>query len=107
MARLEGRKPRTDERNADLLAIGGRLRQLRAASTHRGGRSRIGLDLPRRLGLLCRTWLNWENGTTIPGDVLLRVLVATGVRPAWLLDGSGPMFDAPDDVLARERGDAA
>jgi transcriptional regulator with XRE-family HTH domain len=104
---LDGRPLRTDEHRATVAAIGGRLRLLRAAFAKHVGPTRISLDLPRRLGISHRSWLNWEQGVSIPGEVLLLVVVATGVRPAWLLSGDGPMLAAPDDVRARESGDAA
>jgi hypothetical protein len=45
------------------------------------------------LGLPYRTWLNYETGVTIPALVILRLIAATRVDPAWLLTGAGPMFD--------------
>ncbi len=44
------------------------------------------------LGLPLGTWANYERGVTIPAVVILRLIVATGVRPHWLLTGRGPKF---------------
>ena len=44
------------------------------------------LDLP--LG----TWLNYERGVTIPAEVILRLIDATGVSPRWLLTGGGERY---------------
>ena len=49
-------------------------------------------ELARRLGLPPRTWANYEQGATVPAEVMLAFLVVTGVEPGWLLDGRGPKF---------------
>jgi hypothetical protein len=41
------------------------------------------------LNLPARTWMNYERGVTIPGDVLLQFLDVTGTDPHWLLTGDG------------------
>jgi len=51
-----------------------------------------GPELARILGLPSRTWLNYERGVTIPGEVLLAFLEATGVEPLWLLHGQLPRY---------------
>ena len=48
--------------------------------------------LARMLGLPERTWLNYEGGVLIPGEVLLRFLDATSAEPRWLLTGHGPRY---------------
>jgi len=66
-----------------------------------------GPKLARLLGLPERTWCNYEQGITIPGEMLLAFVVATGVDPGWLLDGEGPMFARscrPHAVTLVERG---
>jgi hypothetical protein len=45
--------------------------------------------LTEALNLSPRTWLNYKRGVTIPGDVLLQFLKATGTDPHWLLTGEG------------------
>ena len=51
-----------------------------------------GPELSRLLGVPHRTWAHYEQGVTIPGEVLLAFVVETGIDPRWLLDGEGPMF---------------
>jgi hypothetical protein len=48
--------------------------------------------LSGQLGLPVRTWVNYESGVTIPGEVLLSFLEATGTNPLWLLCGVGPKY---------------
>ena len=45
-----------------------------------------------RLGILVGTWMNYERGVVVPGEVILAVLVETGANPAWLLSGDGAKF---------------
>ena len=47
--------------------------------------------LAEALRLPSRTWANYEDGVTIPGEVLLEFLELTGVEPSWLLRGAGEM----------------
>jgi hypothetical protein len=49
-------------------------------------------ELARVLGLPARTWFNYEQGITIPGETILAFMVATGADPGWLLHGEGPQF---------------
>jgi hypothetical protein len=96
--RIYGRSPTTEARRATLKAIGCRLHKLRCefggSGRYAASRTRFGLDLPRKLGISERNWYNWESGIVIPGDQILEIIVATGVRPRWLLHGQGPMFAA-------------
>jgi hypothetical protein len=45
--------------------------------------------LAEALNLPARTWLNCEQGVTMPAEVLLRFLEVTGTDPHWLLTGEG------------------
>jgi hypothetical protein len=45
--------------------------------------------LAEALGLPARTWMNYERGVTMPGEVLLRFLDTTGTDPHWLVTGEG------------------
>ena len=45
------------------------------------------------IGIPLRTWLNYESGITVPGDIMLGVVVMTRVNPEWLLSGRGEKFD--------------
>jgi hypothetical protein len=49
-------------------------------------------ELARALDIPPRTWLNYENGVQVPGTILLRLMVVTGVEPAWLAHGRGPRY---------------
>lgn len=44
------------------------------------------------LGLPDRTWLHYEAGVTIPGEILLRFIEAVGVEAHWLLTGTGRKY---------------
>jgi hypothetical protein len=46
------------------------------------------------LGLPLETWANYERGVTIPAEVILMLIHATGVCPHWLLTGRGPKYPA-------------
>ncbi|QEH34137.1 hypothetical protein OJF2_26720 [Aquisphaera giovannonii] len=39
-----------------------------------------------------RTWLNYENGCTIPAPSILRFIEHTQANPHWLLTGRGPKY---------------
>jgi hypothetical protein len=41
------------------------------------------------LNLPARTWLNYEQGVTMPAEVLLEFLEVTGTDPHWLRTGEG------------------
>lgn len=77
-------------RASSKAAIAGRLRLSRSEIFGEHG----GHELAGRLGLPFRTWLNYENGVTIPGEILLQFLDITGTEPRWLLHGEGPRFRA-------------
>jgi hypothetical protein len=65
-----------------------RLRQLRTEFYGERG----GPDQARTLGIPVRTWYNYENGVTVPAEIILRVVELTSVEPIWLLRGDGPKF---------------
>jgi hypothetical protein len=44
------------------------------------------------LGVPARTWLNYESGVSIPGEVILKFIEITGAEPLWLLRGLGPKY---------------
>jgi hypothetical protein len=39
-----------------------------------------------------RTWLNYENGCTIPAPSILRFIELTKANPHWLLTGRGDKY---------------
>jgi hypothetical protein len=53
-------------------------------------------ELAEQMGLAQRTWADYENGTTIPAEVMLLFLEVTGCCPRWLLTGEGPRY--PEDM---------
>ena len=61
-----------------------------------------GPELARRLNLPARTWYNYENGVTVPAEVLLGFIDETGTNPVWLLSGEGPMYrkGGEDSILS-------
>jgi len=48
------------------------------------------------------TWNNYENGVTIPGEVLLDLLVLTRVEAHWLLRGEGAQYRSTPGDGARQ-----
>jgi transcriptional regulator with XRE-family HTH domain len=58
-----------------------------------------GPELARRLGLPARTWYNYETGVTVPAEILLAFIEATGSDPLWLLNGEGHRFRSPNDEI--------
>lgn len=82
-------------------AIAARLRSIRVETHGEDGVA----ELARRLSLPARTCLNYESGVTIPGEVMLRFLLATGAEPPWLLEGVGERYRpsvAADDAAPPE-----
>jgi hypothetical protein len=80
-----------------------RLRQLRTEFYGERG----GPDQARTLGIPVRTWYNYENGVTVPAEIILRVVELTAVEPIWLLRGEGPKFRANSGLGGSDRGSAA
>ena len=65
-----------------------RIRQIRVERFGESGAT----QLAAMLGLPVRTWLNYESGVTIPGEILLTFIVYVGVHPYWLLLGKGDPY---------------
>jgi len=75
---------------ADRQTLAERIKELR--EDWFGGRG--GPELARLLGIPARTLYNYESGVAvIPGEVLLRIIELTGVRPAWLSRGEEPRYE--------------
>jgi hypothetical protein len=51
--------------------------------------------LARELQLPFRTWFDYENGQTIPAQLILRFIELTGASPHWLLTGQGEKYENP------------
>ena len=82
-------------------------KRLKAAMGHRLSEVRqekygpIGAPLlAMTLGVPLRTWLNYEAGVTIPGEVLLRFVLTARVDAHWLLTGEGPKYRAGNESVA-------
>jgi hypothetical protein len=69
-------------------ALAGRIVALRAELFGERG----GAAMARQLGLPLRTWYNYEAGTAIPAEVVLRIIELTSAEPGWLLYGTGPKY---------------
>jgi hypothetical protein len=68
-------------------ALAGRIREVR--------QERFGEEvepLAGKLGIPAGTWWNYEAGVTMPAEILLAFIEATGVRPHWLLTGEGERY---------------
>jgi hypothetical protein len=72
------------------VAVAGRLAEVRREVFGEHG----GPELARLLGLPYWTWRNYENGVTVPGEIVLRFIELTSVEPTWLLQGEGPKYRA-------------
>ncbi|WP_435018002.1 hypothetical protein TA3x_005630 [Tundrisphaera sp. TA3] len=73
------------------IAFAGRIRRIRLDAFGEDGIGR----LSEALGILPRTWENYEAGVTIPDLIILRFICLTGAAPRWLLADEGPAY-GPD-----------
>ncbi len=48
--------------------------------------------LAEKVGVPFRTWLNYEDGVTIPAQIILRFIEITDAAPHWLLTGEGSPY---------------
>ena len=48
--------------------------------------------LAERLKVPFRTWVEYEEGLTIPAQTILRFIDLTNADPHWLLTGEGPHY---------------
>src|SRR3954471_10642350 len=83
-----------------VRAFAGRLREVREEA--------FGADvesLARGLGIPVRTWMNYEDGVTLPAETLLAFIEETGAHPHWLLTGQGEtsIRIGDPDQAARDR----
>jgi hypothetical protein len=60
---------------------------------------RGGSEMARQLGVPVRTWYNYENGVTVPAEVILNFIVLMGVEPVWLMTGEGPKWKTASSNL--------
>lgn len=73
------------------VTLANRVRQVRQELYGELG----GPALAEVLGLLPRTWANFESGVTIPAPVILAFIAVTGADPNWLLTGEGERYTMP------------
>jgi hypothetical protein len=73
-------------------AIAERLVALRSELFGDRGRS----EMAMWLGVPARSWYSYERGVVIPGQLVLKILVATSVEAGWLLHGKEPKFRRPE-----------
>lgn len=73
----------------DQLGLPQRLREIREDFYGEHGCQ----FLADALGIPLRTWLNYESGITMPGEVILGLIVMARVSPDWLLTGQGEKYD--------------
>lgn len=86
----EGPGSRRDRTQTARNELAGRLKSVREELYGEHG----GPELARLLEIPARDLYNYETGVTIPGEVLLRIIELTGVRPAWLLRGEEPRYES-------------
>jgi hypothetical protein len=77
-------------------ALAARVREIREElfGTHGGPMLAEALRLP------FRTWRNYEEGCTIPAQVILKFIEHTNADPHWLLTGEGQKYLIRDDIEA-------
>jgi hypothetical protein len=75
------------------MGLAERVREIRIALYGLNG----GPLLADALRIPFRTWLNYENGCTIPAHTILRLIEVTGAHPHWLLTGEGDRFVDRED----------
>ncbi len=84
----------TRSRPSDWLSIkmdlASRVRMIREEMFGEHG----GPLLAQEIGVPFRTWVNYEEGCTIPAQVILRFIEVTSADPHWLLTGDGDAYRA-------------
>ncbi len=72
------------------MELAARLREIR---TNQFGHSETAVTiLADQLGIPEQTWMNFEDGVTMPAEILLHLLTLTGVNSHWLLTGTGDRY---------------
>lgn len=74
---------------AKWKAFGNRLRMVREDLYGQQGSQ----SLAEALHISHQTWLNYESGIVVPGDVVLQLQVLYSVNAHWLLTGEGEKYD--------------
>lgn len=85
----------TEARQSDWqtikLDLASRVREIRVELFGEHG----GPMLAQEVGVPFRTWMNYEDGCTIPAHSILRFLEVTMAEPHWLLTGEGQKYRTP------------
>ena len=76
-------------RRRQQVGLAERLREIREDVYGEHG----GQELADALEVPIATWLNYESGVTAPAEIVLKLIVITGVNPVWLLTGEGETYD--------------
>jgi hypothetical protein len=90
---------RSPERVKSREDMGARLELLRRRI---GSENFAGDHLNRWLGASFSSWYRYERGARIPGDLVCRLILETGVSPRWLLTGEGEMIPGQVWETARD-----
>jgi hypothetical protein len=80
--------PRQSDWHLIKLELATRVRTIRVQTFGEHG----GPLLAERIGIPFRTWSNYEEGITIPAQVILRFIEITDASPHWLLTGQGQPY---------------
>jgi len=72
----------------EKIGLSRRIREIRLERYGENG----GPELATAVGIPYRTWVNYEAGVTMPGEIILRFIEAVGVNPHWLLTGEGKTY---------------
>jgi hypothetical protein len=83
------------------LDLAGRVREVREELFGEHG----GPMLAELMRLPFRTWANYEDGCTIPAQVILKFIEITAAHPHWLLTGQGAKY-LPAEAAAPRTGPA-
>ena len=75
----------------DKAVLASRLKLIRCEKYGEAGSA----DLAAAIGIPAATWANYEEGVTVPAEVLLRFMVLTQINPGWLLHGIGRKYKEP------------
>ncbi len=82
--------PRQSNWQSIKLDLADRVRTIRFQRFGENG----GPLLAEKLGIPFRTWSNYEDGVTIPAEVILHFIEITDAAPHWLLTGEGQTYQS-------------
>ena len=80
--------PRQSDWQSIKLGLASRVRTVREELFGEHG----GPLLAQEVGVPFRTWINYEEGCTIPAQAILRFIEVTNADPHWLLTGEGDPY---------------